>query len=386
MESNDRRRRRICVITTSRADYGHLYWPLKELQAKKNIDLNIVVMGAHLAPEFGLTVREIEADGFEIDDTIECLISSDTDTGMAKTIGLAILGLSDSLTRLRPDILLVIADRYEMLAPATVALALRIPIAHIEGGDVSEGAIDDAVRNALTKMSHLHFAPSARAKERILAMGEEPWRVHQVGACSLDHLRRSTVTEYQQLRDKLILDPAPIVVSYHPVTLEKNTTSEADALYQALRQINTPIVFCFPNTDAGSHDLIQRAKLFCQQHKRSQLIVNLPHLSYWGLLRHACLLLGNSSSGIMETPAISLPTVNIGDRQKGRERAQNVIDVPADVQDILAGIRKAQTSEFKESLEGMTNPYGDGYAGEKIAEALSTCPLGTQLLIKKNIL
>ena len=182
--------RRIAVVTTSRADYGHLYRTLKELENCPEIDLKIIALGAHFSPEFGNTFREIEADGLTIDESLECLISSDSDVGMAKTIGVATLGLADVLGRMRPDILLLIADRYEMLAPASVALALRIPIAHIEGGDVSEGAIDDAVRNALTKMSHLHFTTNENSRQRVLAMGEEAWRVHLVGSPSLDNLRQ----------------------------------------------------------------------------------------------------------------------------------------------------------------------------------------------------
>src|SRR5436305_8824186 len=195
-------KRKITVVTTSRADYGHLYWPLKDLQAHPEIDLKIVAFGPHLSPEFGNTVDEIERDGFTITERIECLLSSDTDVGMAKTIGIAALGLADVLGRIRPDLLLLIADRYEMLAPASVALALRIPIAHIEGGEVSEGAIDDAVRNALTKMSHIHFTSTEGARARVVVMGEEPWRIHRAGAPSLDHLRRSRLLDVPELEDR----------------------------------------------------------------------------------------------------------------------------------------------------------------------------------------
>lgn len=183
-------KRTIAVITTSRADYSHLYWPLRDLSEKENVDLRIIALGSHLSPEFRNTVQEIEKDGFQIDSRIECLLSSDTDIGMAKTIGIATLSLADLFGKMRPDLLLLIADRYEMLAPAAVALALRIPVAHIEGGEVSEGAVDDAVRNALTKLSHIHFTSTIAARKRVIAMGEEEWRVHRAGAPSLDHLRR----------------------------------------------------------------------------------------------------------------------------------------------------------------------------------------------------
>src|SRR6202162_3070134 len=199
-------RRTIAVITTSRADYSHLYWPLRELSAHPGVELKIIAMGAHLSPDFGCTIQEIERDGFPIAERIECLLSSDSDLGMAKTIGVATLGLADVFGRMRPDILLLIADRYELLAPASVALALRIPIAHIEGGEISEGAIDDAVRNALTKLSHVHFTSTALARARVIAMGEEEWRVHRTGAAALDHLKRSPLLSRERLEKRLAID------------------------------------------------------------------------------------------------------------------------------------------------------------------------------------
>src|ERR1700731_103735 len=216
-------KRTITVITTSRADYSHLYWPLRDLSAHENVDLRIIALGSHLSPEFGRTIQEIEKDGFKIDGRIECLLSSDTDVGMAKTIGLAALSLSDLLGEMRPDLLLLIADRYEMLAPASVALTLRIPVAHIEGGEISEGAIDDAVRNALTMMTHVHFTSTEKARERIISMGEEPWRVHRAGAPSLDHLKRRKLYTRNQLQAALNLPLADritgqiTVVAYPPV-------------------------------------------------------------------------------------------------------------------------------------------------------------------------
>src|SRR5215471_4838490 len=211
-------KRKIAVISTSRADYGHLYWPLKDLSAREDIDLSIIAIAAHLSPEFGRTIGEMERDGFKNILPVECLLSSDSDVGMAKTIGVAVLGLADLLGRLRPDLLLLIADRYEMLAPASVALALRLPIAHIEGGEVSEGAIDDAVRNALTKMSHIHFTSTEGARARVIAMGEEPWRVHRTGSPSLDHLRRQKLLTREELEADLglSLDKPPVIITYHP--------------------------------------------------------------------------------------------------------------------------------------------------------------------------
>src|SRR5450432_3766568 len=252
--------RRIAVVTTSRADYSHLYWPLHDLARHPDVELKLIAMGSHLSPEFGATIGEIERDGFEIAARIECLLSSDTDVGMAKTIGVATLSLADCLGQMRPDLLLLIADRYEMLAPASVALALRIPIAHIEGGEISEGAIDDAVRNALTKMSHIHFTSTEGARARVIAMGEEPWRVHRDGAPSLDHLRRSPLLSVDQLQQRLQvnLQRPTVVVAYHPVTIVRDTTQEADSLFAALENVDAQILFCYPNADAGSYALMQR--------------------------------------------------------------------------------------------------------------------------------
>ncbi|HEX3986083.1 MAG TPA: UDP-N-acetylglucosamine 2-epimerase [Acidobacteriaceae bacterium] len=383
--------RRIAVVTTSRADYSHLYWPLKLLSEHPEVDLRLIVMAAHLSPEFGATLREIEKDGFPIAARIESLLSSDTDIGMAKSIGVAVLSLADSLGAMRPDLLLLIADRYEMLAPASVALSLRIPIAHIEGGEISEGAIDDAVRNALTKMSHIHFTSTDTARARVIAMGEEPWRVHHAGAPSLDHLRRSRLLSREESAARLDLDliAPPLLVAYHPVTLEQNTTVEADALFAALdvlaEQGSAPILFCFPNADAGSRSLIERTRAFLACHNGAKLFVNLDAITYWNLLRESAVLIGNSSSGIMESASFAIPTVNIGLRQKGRERARNVLDAPADTAAILARIAAARSSAFRASLHGMTNPYGDGHASERIVDVLTSAPLGSELLIKRAL-
>ena len=279
-------RRRIAVVTTSRADYSHLYWPLKELAEHPAVELGVIALGAHLSPEFGTTVHEIERDGFPIVARIECLLSSDTDTGMAKTIGLATLSLADTLSAWRPDLLLVIADRYEMLAPASVALALRIPMAHIEGGEVSQGAIDDAVRNALTKLAHLHFTSTATARRRVIAMGEEPWRVHHAGAPSLDHLRRSRLHSRAHLEARLELDLSQptILVAYHPVTIERETTFEAEALFAALERTPVQIVFVYPNSDAGSRALIVRTEAFAAARMaaggQARIFVNLDAITY----------------------------------------------------------------------------------------------------------
>ena len=380
-------RRRIAVVTTSRADYSHLYWPLRLLKEDPRVELRLIVMGAHLSPEFGTTIHEIEKDGFAIAARIECLLSSDSDVGTAKTIGLATLSLADVLGEMRPDILLLIADRYEMLAPAAVALALRIPIAHIEGGEISEGAIDDAARNALTKMAHLHFTSTFAARDRIISMGEEPWRATRAGAPSLDHLRRSNLLSREEVAAKLgaQLEESAMVIAYHPVTLAMDTLQEADELFAALGSVNSQLILCYPNADAGSRALIERTTAFLAKRGNGKLFVNLDAVTYWSLLRQAQVFLGNSSSGIMETASFAVPTVNIGERQRGRERAANVIDAPANREAVLSAIALARSSKFRESLRGMTNPYGDGTASEKIVDVLTSAPLGRKLLAKRAL-
>ncbi len=323
--------RKIAVVTSSRADYSHLYWVLRELSAQPNIELTIITMGPHLSPEFGHTAGNLSDDGFAAMEKIECLLSSDTDIGMAKTIGVATLGLADCLGKLRPDLILLIADRYEMLAPASVALALRIPIAHIEGGDVSLGAIDDAVRNALTKLAHVHFTTTESSRNRVINMGEEPWRVHTSGSPSLDHITRGTLLQQREIeaRLKISLASNTIAVIYHPVTISRDTLYEADELFAALQDLPQPLLFINPNADAGSRKLSQRIRSFIEQRAienrlNDTFIANIDHLTYLSLLQYLAAIVGNSSSGIMESGSFHLPAVNVGMRQKGRERGRNV--------------------------------------------------------------
>ena len=352
------RKRRIAVVTTSRADYSHLYWPLRELAAHPAVELGVFTLGAHLSPEFGSTLQEIERDGFPIKARIECLLSSDTDTGMAKTIGVAILGLADALTAWRPDLLLLIADRYEMLAPASVAVALRIPIAHI------------------------HFTSTPTARRRVISMGEEPWRVHHAGAPSLDHISRSTLLDRAalELRLGLTLTPPTILAACHPVTILRDTNAEANAVFAALAQAPGQLIFVYPNSDAGSYALIERTRALAEARPHTHIYVNLDAITYWSLLGQVDAMVGNSSSGIMEAASFALPTVNIGMRQQGRERARNVIDAPADTAAILAAIAQALDPKQRESLRGMVNPYGNGTAAKTIANVLITVPLEGLLL------
>ena len=377
-------KRRIGVVTTSRADYSHLYWPLRELAARPDVELGVLALGPHLSPEFGTTIREIERDGFPIVGHIECLLSSDTDTGMAKTLGLAVLSLADALTAWRPDLLLLIADRYEMLAPAAVALTLRIPIAHIEGGEVSQGAIDDQVRNALTKMAHVHFTSTDLARRRVIGMGEEPWRVHCAGAPSLDHLRRSKLLDRSALEARLDLrfKSPSILAAWHPVTILRDTNAEADAFFSALAQSAGQLIFVYPNTDAGSYALIERTRTLAAARADTHVFVNLDAVTYWSLLGQVDAMVGNSSSGIMEAASFGLPVVNVGMRQQGREQARNVIDVPADMEAISDALKRVLDPSFRADLHGLVNPYGNGRAAEVIARVLAETAL-EHLLIKE---
>lgn len=373
-------KRKIAVVTSSRADYAHLRWLLYDLARHPNVDLHVIAMGPHHSPTFGHTGSRIAARAT----AVECLLDSDTDVGMAKTIGVATLGFVDALARIRPDILLLIADRYEMLAPAAVALALRIPIAHVEGGEVTFGAIDDAVRNALTKMAHLHFACTRRATERIAAMGEEPWRITFCGSLSLDALRRERLLTRNQLQKKLgfKLPSQTVLCIYHPVTLLNKTTEEAGELFSVLGRLQRPIVFVYPNADAGSRELIQTAEAFARKHG-SRVLVNLDHPTYLSLLKNVGVLVGNSSSGIIESTSLEVPVVNIGIRQQGREHAANVMDTLADRNAIRKAIELALSPNFNRSIRGLQNPYGDGTASKIITAVLLKAPLGQKLLFKR---
>jgi UDP-N-acetylglucosamine 2-epimerase (non-hydrolysing)/GDP/UDP-N,N'-diacetylbacillosamine 2-epimerase (hydrolysing) len=270
-----------------------------------------------------------------------------------------------------------------MLAPAATALALRIPIAHIEGGEVSQGAIDDQVRNALTKMAHVHFTSTETARRRVIGMGEEPWRVHRAGAPSLDHLSRSKLLDRTSLEERLgvQLTSPSLIAAWHPVTILRDTNAEADALFAALAQNRGQILFVYPNADAGSHALIERTRALAETRADTHIFVNLDAVTYWSLLGQVDCMVGNSSSGIMEAASFALPVVNVGMRQQGRERAANIIDAPADTSEICAALAQALDPAFRAGLLEMANPYGDGTAAVRIANVLATVPL-EGLLIK----
>ena len=373
-------RRKIAVVTSSRADYAHVRWLVHDLDRHPAVELTVIALGPHLSPAFGQTAKEISADRVV---AVECLLDSDTDVGMAKTIGVAALGVADALGRIRPDILVIIADRYEMLAPAAAALALRIPIAHIEGGEITYGAIDDAVRNALTKMSHLHFACTRHAADRIAAMGEEPWRITFSGSLSLDHLKRERLLSTSQLQEKLgfrICSDAVLCI-YHPVTLKRDTLAEAEEVFAAIAGLSLPLIFVYPNADAGSRELVRRVEQIAAS-GTARVLVNLDHRTYLSLLKNVGVLVGNSSSGLIESTSLAVPAVNVGMRQRGREHAKNVIDVPAERGAIQKAIKLALFPEFRKSIRGLEGPYGDGNASKIVTTGLLNTPLGEKLLFK----
>lgn len=377
--------RHIAVATTSRADWGHVEPVLRMLGQEDGVRTSLLVGGAHLEPRFGRTIVDVERAGYEVAAEVPFLAADDSDLGMAEGIGRATTGFARVFQALKPDIVLLIADRFEMIAPASAAMAMRIPIAHIEGGEISEGAIDQQVRDALTKMSHLHFVPTAEAQARVIAMGEEPWRVFVSGAPSLDHLVMDTLPDRCAVEAAIgqSLDPPPVVIAFHPTTIHRDTTDEAVVFFEAIEACSQPLVFCFPNADAGYRRIIEMAESICERRSDAVLRVNLDHLVYWALVREAACLAGNSSSGIMEAASFGIPAVNVGVRQQGRTRARNIIDASVSVSEIQAAIRRGVDPTFRSSLSGMVNPYGTGQASALIVKILASTKLDAKLLQKK---
>ena len=378
--------RQVAVVTGSRADYG-LYTPiLRHVRDERSIAVFLLVTGAHLSKEFGFTVQEIEADGFEIAERIDMEVGLDTPEAIARSTGLAVRGFAAAFARRRPDVLLLLGDRLEMLAAAVASLPFNIPVAHIHGGEATEGAIDDAVRHALTKMSHLHFVALDAYGDRIVQMGESPWRVTVSGAPGLDHLDGFTPLSRADLERQhgIHIADTTLVVTYHPVTREYgDTASHMTELLAALREVAAPVVFTFPNADTSSRVVIDAVRRYVTDERVAQLAVSLGTRGYLSLMTHAAAMVGNSSSGIIEAASFRLPVVNVGTRQQGRVRGKNVIDVGYSRVEIAGAIRTALTEEFRASLSDLVNPYGDGHAAERIVERLKSVPLGDALLRKR---
>ena len=379
--------RKIAVVTGSRAEYGDLYSVLKAIEAYPGLRLSLVVTGMHLSHEFGYTVKEIEKDGFKIDAKVDMLLSSDTPAAMAKSVGLGISGLAQVWEQLEPDIILVLGDRVEPLAAAIAGAYMNIPVAHIHGGDTAVGSnIDDSNRHAITKFAHIHFPATRKSAERIIKMGENEWRVHMVGSPALDVILNEPLLSPIALGERLGLDkPAPpILLVQHSVTTQVDEAAkQMRETLEAILEVGCPTVLIYPNSDAGGRRMIEVIKEF-EGHPFIRTIKSLSRKEYLSLMKAASVMVGNSSSGIIEAPSFGLPVVNIGIRQEGRERGKNVIDVGHNKQEIVKGIEKALTDEeFLKEVKKCENPYGDGKTGPRIAEILSKLEITPQLLQKK---
>lgn len=372
--------RRICVVTGTRADYGLLYWLLYELRASPDIDLQLIVTGMHLSPEFGNTWRVIEADGFSITAKVEMLLSGDSPIAVAKSIGLATIGFADQFDRLQPQILVLLGDRYEILAAAQAAMVARIPIAHIHGGEATEGLIDEAIRHSLTKIAHLHFASTEQHRARIIQMGEAPERVFNVGATGLDNIRRLKLLDRAELGARLGIELRSPLISftYHPVTLSAQDPIEPmTQLLQALNEFSSgTVIFSKSNSDTNGRVINQAIDSYVAgRSHNSRAFASLGQQLYLSLLANADLILGNSSSGIIEAPAIGTPTVNVGDRQLGRVRSPSVIDCVERTPDIISAVKRALSLEFRDLAALRQSPFGSGYAAERICEVLKNFSL-----------
>jgi UDP-N-acetylglucosamine 2-epimerase (non-hydrolysing)/GDP/UDP-N,N'-diacetylbacillosamine 2-epimerase (hydrolysing) len=380
--------RTIGVVTVARSDYG-VYLPvLRRVQADSDLELHLLVSGMHLSPEFGLTARAIEEDGFHIGERIEMLLSSDTPEGIGKSMGLGTIGFAQAFARRRPDILLVLGDRFEMHAAVVAALPFNIPVAHIGGGEITEGAIDDALRHSITKLSHLHFVATHEARRRVVQMGEEPWRVIVSGALSLDNLCSMKLLTRQELEERfgLKFNDSPLLVTYHPVTLEYEQTEwQVGELLGALNASALPIVFTMPNADTNGRVVARMLEGYAKVCPQAQMVANLGTQGYFSLMALAVAMVGNSSSGLVEAPSFGLPVVNIGSRQQGRTRPANVIDVGYSRHEIVTGIKKAISAGFREQLRGLQNPYGDGRASDVIVKHLKEVSLNHRLVIKRFV-
>jgi UDP-hydrolysing UDP-N-acetyl-D-glucosamine 2-epimerase len=377
--------RTIGVVTTSRADYG-IYRPLLwAIEEHPDLELRLMVSGSHLAPEFGRTVDQIEDDGFKVSDRVECLLSSDTGEGMSLSMGLGVMGFARALARRKPDLLVVLGDRYEMFAAALAALPLNLPVAHLYGGELSLGAIDDCFRHALTKISHLHFVATQDYAQRVIQLGEEPWRVTVCGALSLDNLNHMELMSQQDLANDLglPLEPAPLLVTFHPATQEPGQAGfQIKELLSALEETAQPTIFTMPNADAGGREMAGFIQNFVDRHDWANVRDNLGTRRYFSLMALSATMVGNSSSGIIEAPHFRTPVVNVGSRQNGRVRAANVLDVQCLRNEIIKAIGQAISPSFKATMNDMPNPYGGGNVAKTITEHLNDVAIDQKLLFK----
>lgn len=375
----------IGVCSFARSDYGSVLPILWAITADPALELQLIVGGAHLAA--GRSIEQIEKDGFPISERIDFLIGSDSPEAIVKGNAVAASALAEVFTRKRPDILLLVGDRFELLAAASAATAFNIPLAHVSGGEVTEGAIDDVIRHAVTKMSHVHFVASGEQVEMLVAMGESAGRIHATGDPALDALHRLELLSREELASQfgIALTPPVIVLTHHPSTRDPGAALvELEGILTVLNTMPGTVIATAPNSDAGHQALHRRLEAFVQARPGSILRESLGQLRFYSLLRHADLMIGNSSSGIWEAPSFELPVVNVGDRQRGRMRAPNVIDSGGDAGEIRAAVARALDPAWRSALRGGANPYGDGHAASRIVKILKATALGPELLIKEN--
>lgn len=367
--------RKICVVSGTRADYGILYWIMKEISGDTSLQLQIIVTGMHLSPEFGLTYRQIEADGFHIDAKVEMLLSSDSSVGIAKSIGLGVVGFADAISNLMPDVLVVLGDRFEILAAAQTAMVMNLPIAHISGGEITEGAVDDRIRHAITKMADFHFVAAEIYRRRVIQMGEHPDRVINCGDPGLDNFKRLKLLTRKELEKELnfSMGSPTFLVTYHPVTAGKtNPQEEMQALLNALDRFpSAHVIMTKPNADTGGRIISKMIDDYSQKNSKHVYVsVSLGQLRYLSAMQLCDVVIGNSSSGIVEAPAIKKPTVNIGKRQSGRLKARSIIDCDVNEESIVNAINKALSGEFKQEVVKTESLYGDCNASSKIKDFL----------------
>lgn len=366
---------KICVTTGTRAEYGLLKPLMDKIKGDADFTLQLLVTGAHLSPEFGLTYKQIEADGYPIDAKVEMLLSSDTPEGITKSMGLGVVGYADALKQLQPDLLIILGDRYEMLAVASTALIFRIPIAHIHGGEITEGAYDDAIRHSITKMSALHFTSTEVYRKRVIQLGEQPERVFNVGAIGLDNFKSLTLLTKDQLEKELNIrfKKYNYLVGFHPETLSKQSVKEQfEELLKAInKQNNSFFIFTKANADTDGRIVNQMMERYVQENPdRAVLFTSLGSLRYLSIMRQATAVVGNSSSGILEAPFAKKATINIGDRQKGRIMPESIINCSVDQEEIEKAFDIVKSTEFRDIVNAVVNPYGNGNASGQIVDVL----------------
>ena len=364
----------ICVVTGTRAEYGLLRWLMEGIRQSPKLALQVIATGAHLSPEFGLTYRDIEADGFVIDRKVEMLLSSDTPAGVTKSMGVAMIGFADAFAELRPDMVLVLGDRYEIFSAAAAATIARIPVAHLHGGETTEGAFDEALRHSITKMAYLHFVAAEAYRRRVIQLGEDPARVFLVGGLGIDNMLKLDLLDRAALEAALDfkLGQKNLLVTFHPATLEQGAAAgQMDELLAALDTLHdTHLIFTMPNADTEGRALSRQVEAYVAGRPNAKVYASLGQLRYLSAIAHIDAVVGNSSSGLAEVPSFRKATVNIGDRQKGRLKAPSVIDCAPDRASIGAALAQAYSAEFQASLFQVRSPYGEGGASKKILRIL----------------